>query len=248
MNERLATFDGPEYLNTEFDIKSYKLKQRLEGDVNSIVSHIKKLLPSAYTMWTMECFFKLSGKNKLLFLWCNDLRVFNTNDPPKIEAFLAPPINAMVAGKHKYEKKLLKKDYFKCPCAGFGIDATCDKVGGLHDVTQMKITTYRYMILYHQSQAPVEKDVTIPEDAEYSKLSPYRKRWIEEDEMVKFKTNTDEKSYLLKSGSLVNQVPKSTEPFSTLTGWKEIPPLPVTNADPLIFKVCSKPSTPSPQP
>lgn len=31
------------------------------------------------------------------------------NDPPKIEAFLAPPINAAVAPKHKYEKKDLKK-------------------------------------------------------------------------------------------------------------------------------------------
>lgn len=31
------------------------------------------------------------------------------NDPPKIEAFLAPPISAAVAPKHKYEKKDLKK-------------------------------------------------------------------------------------------------------------------------------------------
>ena len=60
------------------DIKSYKLKTRLEELVESIVSHVKKLLPSSYTLWTMECFFKLSGKNKILFLWCNDLRVFNT--------------------------------------------------------------------------------------------------------------------------------------------------------------------------
>lgn len=79
MNDRLSTFDGPEHLNVEFDIKSYKLKMRLMECVNSIVEHIRMLLPSAYTLWTMECFFKLSGKNKLLFLWCNDLRVFNTN-------------------------------------------------------------------------------------------------------------------------------------------------------------------------
>jgi hypothetical protein len=79
MNDRLSTFDGPEYLNVEFEIKSYKLKLRLTETVNSIVEHIQMLLPSAYTLWTMECFFKLSGKNKLLFLWCNDLRVFNTN-------------------------------------------------------------------------------------------------------------------------------------------------------------------------
>ena len=32
------------------------------------------------------------------------------------------------------------------------------------DVSQMKITTYRYMILYHQQQAQPEKDVSIPED------------------------------------------------------------------------------------
>jgi hypothetical protein len=79
MNDRLSTFDGPEHLNVEFEIKSYKLKTRLTECVTSIVEHIKMLLPSAYTLWTMECFFKLSGKNKLLFLWCNDLRVFNTN-------------------------------------------------------------------------------------------------------------------------------------------------------------------------
>jgi len=244
MNERLATFDGPEHLNVEFDIKSYKLKQRLEDYVNSIVSHIKKLLPSAYTLWTMECFFKLSGKNKLLFLWCNDLRVFNTNDPPKIEAFLAPPINAVVAGKHKYEKKDLKKEYFKCPCAGFNIDATCDKVDGLFDVSQMKITTYRYMILYHQSQAPIEKDCKIEEDLEYIKLSPYRQRWIEEDEMVKFEENHKDKvkAYELKSGSLVYQVQKSRDDpvVKDLFGWEQIPPLPVSNADPLIFKFLSK--------
>jgi len=79
MNDRLSTFDGPEHLNVEFEIKSYKLKSRVTDVVTAIVEHIKVLLPSAYTLWTMECFFKLSGKNKLLFLWCNDLRVFNTN-------------------------------------------------------------------------------------------------------------------------------------------------------------------------
>ena len=46
--------------------------------MDSIVSHVRKLLPYAYALWTMECFFKLSGKNRILFLWCNDLRVFNT--------------------------------------------------------------------------------------------------------------------------------------------------------------------------
>eukprot|EP00283_Hemiselmis_rufescens_P021078 CAMPEP_0173441570 /NCGR_PEP_ID=MMETSP1357-20121228/24028_1 /TAXON_ID=77926 /ORGANISM="Hemiselmis rufescens, Strain PCC563" /LENGTH=538 /DNA_ID=CAMNT_0014407159 /DNA_START=75 /DNA_END=1687 /DNA_ORIENTATION=+ len=240
MNERLATFDGPEHLNVEFDIKSYKLKSRLEEGVSSIVNHVRKLLPSAYTLWTMECYFKLSGKNKLLFLWCNDLRVFNTNDPPKIEAFLAPPINAAVASKHKYEKKDLKKEYFKCPCAEFNIDSTCAKVGGLFDVSQMKITTYRYMILYHQSQSPIEKDVKIPEDDEYSKLSPYRKRWIEEDEMIKFKENQEVKAYELKNGSLVYQMQKNRDYVRELTGWEQIPPLPVSNADPLVFKFLSK--------
>ena len=213
MNDRLSTFDGPEHLNVEFEIKSYKLKMRLTDVVNAIVEHIKVLLPSAYTLWTMECFFKLSGKNKLLFLWCNDMRVFNTNgiihmpifhallfwstaetvnwcvcvpsrvllaysrdkqasieckcriylsdadatlhstDPPKIEAFLAPPVNSHVAPKHKYEKKELKREYFKCPCSGFHIDANCDKVKGLFHTSQMKITTYRYMILFHQASA-----------------------------------------------------------------------------------------------
>lgn len=240
MNERLATFDGPEHLNVEFDIKSYKLKMRLEEYVSSIVNHVRKLLPSAYTLWTMECYFKLSGKNKLLFLWCNDLRVFNTNDPPKIEAFLAPPINASVASKHKYEKKDLKKEYFRCPCAEFKIDPTCAKVGGLFDVSQMKITTYRYMILYHQSQAPIEKEVLIPEDDEYSKLSPYRKRWIEEDEMIKFKENQEVKAYELRNGSLVYQMQKNRDYMRELNGWEQIPPLPVSNADPLVFKFLSK--------
>ena len=75
-----------------------------------------------------------------------------TADPPKIEAFLAPPVNAHVAPKHKYEKKELKKEYFKCPCArsGFEIDANCDRVNGLFHVSQMKEATYRYMILFHQ--------------------------------------------------------------------------------------------------
>ena len=240
MNERLATFDGPEHLNSEFDIKSYKLKARVKAEVGRIVAHIKKLLPSAYTMWTMECFFKLSGKNKLLFLWCNDLRVFSPNDPPKIETFLAPPVNSHVAPKHKYEKKDLKKEYFRCPCAGFNIDPACDKAGGLFPVEQMKITTYRYMILYHQSQAKTEKDVTIPEDVDLVKLSAYRKKWIEEDEMVKFKENSDVKAFELKSGSLVYQMPRFRDHVRELTGWKEIPPLPVSNADPLVFKFLSK--------
>jgi hypothetical protein len=86
MNDRLSTFDGPEHLNVEFEIKSYKLKSRVTDVVTAIVEHIKVLLPSAYTLWTMECFFKLSGKNKLLFLWCNDLRVFNTNGMSLIAA------------------------------------------------------------------------------------------------------------------------------------------------------------------
>jgi len=51
--------------------------------------------------------------------------------------------------------------------SGFHIDANCDKVGGLFHISQMKITTYRYMILFHQSQAPVEKDLSIPVDDEY---------------------------------------------------------------------------------
>ena len=51
--------------------------------------------------------------------------------------------------------------------SGFHIDANCDKVGGLFHISQMKITTYRYMILFHQSQAPVEKDLSIPADDEY---------------------------------------------------------------------------------
>jgi hypothetical protein len=63
------------------DIKSYALKARLEAHVDSIVSHVRRLLPYAYVLWTMECFFKLSGKNRILFLWCNDLRVFNTVRP-----------------------------------------------------------------------------------------------------------------------------------------------------------------------
>lgn len=58
----------------------------------------------------------------------------------------------------------------------------------------------------------MEKDVSIPDDDEYSKLSPYRKRWIEEDEMIKFKENTDVKAYELKSGSLVYR--KSLSPSS----------------------------------
>ena len=302
LNDRLSTFDGPEHLNVEFEIKSYKLKTRLTECVNAMVEHIKILLPSAYTLWTMECFFKLSGKNKLLFLWCNDLRVFNTNgrrlsfrlcahppppqplssstladilclsavwlvlckstghccttpcltnsrlllhmaEPPKIEAFLAPPVNSHVAPKHKYEKKELKKEYFKCPCAGFKIDANCDKVGGLFHVSQMKISTYRYMILFHQSQAPVEKDVCIPVDDELSKLSPYRQRWIEEDEMVKFQENSTVKAYENKSGSLFYQQPRGStrDPdIKVLEGWQNIPPIPVSNADPLVFKFLSK--------
>ena len=241
MNDRLSTFDGPEHLNVEFEIKSYKLKLRLTQAVTAIINHVKSLLPSAYTLWTMECFFKLSGKNKLLFLWCNDLRVFNTNEPPKIEAFLTPPVNSLVAPKHKYERKELKKEYFKCPCAGFHIDANCDKVGGLFHISQMKITTYRYMILFHQSQAPVEKDVSIPVDHEYSKLSPYRQRWIEEDEMVKFQENSGVKAYELKNGSLLYQQPRDRLAMPTeLVGWQNIPPVPVSNADPLVFKFLSK--------
>mmetsp|Transcript_19205 Transcript_19205/g.63438 ORF Transcript_19205/g.63438 Transcript_19205/m.63438 type:complete len:602 (-) Transcript_19205:1862-3667(-) len=240
MNDRLSTFDGQEHLSTEFDIKSYKLKARLEEYVKSIVEHVKKLLPSSYTLWTMECFFKLTGKNKLLFLWCNDLKVFNTNEPPKLEAFLTPPIAAHVASKHKYEKSNLKKEYFKCPCAGYNIDHHCDQVNGLHDISQMKITSYRYMILYHQNQHPIDKDVKIPEDDEYSKLSPYRQKWIEEDEMIKFKENSDVKAYELKNGSLVYQMPRNKEFVTELSGWKQIPPLPVSNADSLVFKFLSK--------
>ena len=35
---------------------------------------------------------------------------------------MTPHFLSQVAPKHKYEKKDLKKEYFKCPCAGFNID------------------------------------------------------------------------------------------------------------------------------
>jgi len=95
-------------------------------------------------------------------------------DPPKIEAFLAPPVNSHVAPKHKYEKKELKKEYFQCPCTAFhedgkrGMEKSSSsqekkddqkehkkgKVKDIFHVSQMKIATYRYMILYHQASYP----------------------------------------------------------------------------------------------
>ena len=40
-------------------------------------------------------------------------------------------VGQVVAPRHKYEKKDLRREFFRCPCASFNIDATCDRVGGL---------------------------------------------------------------------------------------------------------------------
>jgi hypothetical protein len=64
------------------------------------------------------------------------------------------------------------------------------------------------MILFFQSQAPVEKDVSIPADDVLCKLSPYKQRWIEEDAMIKFQENSTVKAYQLSCGSLVYQKPR----------------------------------------
>ena len=84
-------------------------------------------------------------------------------------------MNSHVAPKHKYEKKELKKEYFQCPCTAFhedgkrGIEKSSGsqekkddhkevkkgKVKDIFHVSQMKIATYRYMILYHQARWPL---------------------------------------------------------------------------------------------
>ena len=63
------------------DIKSYALKARLEAHVDSIVSHVRRLLPYAYVLWTMECFFKLSGKG----VFFKDLRVGPAAGPVELD-------------------------------------------------------------------------------------------------------------------------------------------------------------------
>ncbi|EGR30206.1 hypothetical protein IMG5_137950 [Ichthyophthirius multifiliis] len=75
MNERLCTFEGPEYLAIQDSITSPILSADLEQICVNIVKHIQDISGGNIQISRMVLYFKLDDKNRLWLLFCTGLKV-----------------------------------------------------------------------------------------------------------------------------------------------------------------------------
>ena len=72
------------------EMRSARLKARLEETTDKVIKHITNFLPKRYKIWKAELYFKQTFENEMHFLWCHDFQVQYDVSQPALKHLHAP--------------------------------------------------------------------------------------------------------------------------------------------------------------
>eukprot|EP00697_Spironema_sp_BW2_P000075 gnl/Spiro4/10113_TR5368_c0_g1_i1.p1 gnl/Spiro4/10113_TR5368_c0_g1~~gnl/Spiro4/10113_TR5368_c0_g1_i1.p1 ORF type:complete len:584 (-),score=170.52 gnl/Spiro4/10113_TR5368_c0_g1_i1:89-1783(-) len=121
MYERAATYEGTEDQSQLAPVTAEKLIQDLQFICNSIVQHIAVTSPHHWRISRMVCNFKLDAHERVWFLWCSSLRLYDkfagrSNPMPlELNEQLVPAKMWNPSCIQGQVPPVSKANFFKCP-------------------------------------------------------------------------------------------------------------------------------------
>eukprot|EP00736_Rhodelphis_marinus_P011412 Rmarinus@m.1717 len=168
LSDRLATFDGSEHLSTKHIISSdTALWREAQAHTGRIVAHISELLPPDYFIKSICLYFKVGMNERLYLLWCNQIRLGNSNKPVRDDHKQVRPTSGRIVKQTLVPPQVgeaVPKGCFLCPSCGLVFPNA-----RLHKVS------YRIVLREFDHSLKTKKksqEPTLAEDSEPQKIMP----------------------------------------------------------------------------